>query len=189
LDGVISDREVTMPLADSILGDQPVQFPDCGELPGWALAYADAALRCGQTTTQIEDHLVKRGLTTCLAREVVPKCLELRLQALEQAKKRAVTWRWINRVAYLVVLVAYIVAWRVAQYTVDLDVRVVIHYCRFMVIPAIYFTLCELIGRNYTLFSRKVTVARLIVLAIAGWLLFVGTPAVIFALEVWGNSP
>src|ERR1700682_6311751 len=90
-------------------GDGPQQLADPGELPTWALEYADAALRCGFKAPEIETRLVMKGLSPAMAALAVPKCLENRFHALEMSRKRRARWRTINRVASLVVAAGYLV--------------------------------------------------------------------------------
>ena len=165
-----------MPLADSILGDLSVQFPDCGELPGWALAYADAALRCGQHTTQIEENLVKKGLSQSLAREVIPKCLEVRIERAELSRKKRRTWNWVNRGAFVVALVAILVF----VVSIELPAARLFRY-QTPVIPFAFLMICELWGKNH---SWNGSLARPVILALAGWFIILALTLGILGLAL-----
>jgi hypothetical protein len=173
-----------MPQSGITFDDGSRQLPDSAEPPSWALTYADAALRCGQTTPQIEATLVKKGLSTSIAESVVFKCLEFRIERAERARKARVTWKWVNAVAFLIVFLAVLAAYYVATYSLDLPARGAVRYAvrrPVALIPFAYYLICVLWGKCD---SWNGSLARPVLLAMAGWFVLLALLLAIMAMAV-----
>jgi hypothetical protein len=167
-----------MPSSSGDLGDNSATPAlDSSGLPSWALTYADAALRCGQDIPQIQQHLVKKGLPESMAEAVVPRCLELRIQEVERCRKRAVKWKWINRVAFAVVFVGYVAALWSVNTTGLRPIRTASY-----LIPFGFLGLCEVLGKNHMCFDSDASLRRSILLVIAGWIGLLALAAAIRAM-------
>jgi hypothetical protein len=153
-----------MPSSGTNLGEGLVQFPSSDGLPDWALTYTDAALRSGQSVPEIQQYLVKKGMPTAIAEALVFRCLELRIQRIEQSRKRARRWVWTNRVAFLVAIAGYVAAF----YSVEAPARRIMGYGIAIILTS-FGSFCELFGRNQEWFSSDELLRRSIFLAIAGW--------------------
>ena len=88
-----------------------VQYQDteAEEPPARALAYADAALRCGMKAPEIEASLIGKGLPPSIAESVVPYCFEKRLHEAKRAQIWVDRWRLFSRAASLVIAAGYLV--------------------------------------------------------------------------------
>jgi hypothetical protein len=138
------------------------------------LIYADAALRCGQGTQEIQQHLVKKGLPVSMAEAVVPRCLELRIQEVERCCQRAAKWKWINRVAFVVVFVGYVAAlWSVNTAGLRLIRRA------SALIPFGFLSFCEVLCKNHMWFDSDASFRRSILFVIAGWFALLALAAAI----------
>jgi hypothetical protein len=76
--------------------------------PAWALAYADAALRCGMKASEIEASLISKGLPPSIAQSVVPYCFEKRFHEAKRTQISADRRRLFSRIASLVIAAAYL---------------------------------------------------------------------------------
>lgn len=63
------------------------------ELPEWALVYARGAIRCGFAVPDIEQTLVKKGLTPSQAVETVNHCFDQMFEADSRTRK----WRAVRK--------------------------------------------------------------------------------------------
>jgi hypothetical protein len=77
---------------------------------GWALTYAEAALRCGKQAEEVEASLVSKGLQPAQAAAAVERCFALRFAAAERRRRLSVWCRWLNCVGALCVVIAGILA-------------------------------------------------------------------------------
>jgi hypothetical protein len=167
-------------------GDGSQQLADAGELPTWALEYADAALRCGLKAPEIENRLVMKGLSPPMAALAVPKCLENRFQALETSRKRKARWRTISRVASLVVAAGYLVAFSLAT-----GPEGFLWFLLGLLPPLACIWFPKPLGKyvgfygNHAPYVNRPTPAGFVVCG--GWLVLMALPLVIIGLMLFGG--
>jgi hypothetical protein len=170
--------------SSELSSDEPLNRNlDSGELPAWALAHADAALQCGLKAPEIEALLIKKGLSPATATAVVPRCMELRIQAVQRLGRRAARWKMINRAASLVVAAGFlVVGWLVDG-----------PHLFLMIAASLLFPLaCIWFPRAFTKYEplswglgpyidRKTPVFFAV---LGGWLILVAVPLVVFAISL-----
>src|ERR1700739_4104716 len=89
-------------------GEMHRQNTDAEGPPDWALSYADAALRCGLKTPEIQASLIGKGLPPSIAESVVPYYFEKRLQEAKRLEIRADRRRLISRTGSVVIAALYL---------------------------------------------------------------------------------
>jgi hypothetical protein len=75
--------------------------------PDWALSYAQAALRNGHKSPQIEHELIAKGLSPEEAAASVDQCFEDRFAAERRTQQLMVRLRWLSRGASLLVVLMF----------------------------------------------------------------------------------
>jgi hypothetical protein len=147
---------------------------DANELPAWALTFAAAALRCGQTAAQIEAGLVGKGLSPREAAAAVVRCLEIGVGREWQSLRRTARLMTLNRCPSLAVALGVVI---LVAASVPANVRseMAIRAAGASIIPVAFIWFSQAFGGygRGSLTMGYIRPTPRVFLAVGGWLLLV----------------
>jgi hypothetical protein len=174
-----------VPSSGANIDNDPIEDADPPEVPRWAIRYADAAIRSGLGTPEIEANLVRKGLSIPTAEITVSRCLELRIRGVEGRTRQGLSWIRMNRLASGLVATGYLVA----LWSAGAPASLVWLSVGLLVVPVTVIWLCAPLARynrwSWSWSSRTVYQrVHPVFMAIVGWALLLGPALVIIAVTL-----